>query len=229
MKKVSLLSLLLCITLLVAPTLAQDKGQAPLMATFSDETGLFSVQYPAELIVVGRGVTEGNGLTVPNVFLVSSPALLTRVLTEKTPPFSPLQKDDWGIAILFFPKAMFAQMGVAADAPISDVAKAWAKMFLTDPDNTTTFQTNPVKLISGVETTVIVGRASDDGAGGPPPEDNYLMLHEIADGVIALTTIVSAVDGRTDDMVAKHLAVTNSLKFTGKAEDILAMMTPPSQ
>jgi hypothetical protein len=87
-----------------------------------------------------------------------------------------------------------------------------------------TFQPDPVILDSGAEAIVIIGRGEDDGAGGPPPEDNYLMLYEIADGVIVLTTIVSAVDGRTPEMEALHLALTNSIEFTGTAEDVLATM-----
>jgi hypothetical protein len=35
-------------------------------------------------------------------------------------------------------------------------------------------------------------------------------------------------DGRTPEMEAMHLAVTNSIEFTGTADDILATM-PPGQ
>jgi hypothetical protein len=223
MKKLSLLWLLLSIVLLALPTLAQDTAEEEtLMATFGDETGLFSVQYPAELIVFGRGVAERNGIPFPNVFLVSSHNLVTRLATSVAPPWTPVAMGDWGVAIIFFPKAMFAPMGVAADAPILDVANAWAQMSLTGPGSIT-FQPDPVILDSGAEAVVITGRG-DDGAGGPAVEDNYLMLHEITGGVIVLTTIVSAVDGRTDDMIAAHLAVTNRLEFTGTAEDVLATM-----
>jgi hypothetical protein len=217
MKKYCILWLLLCVVLLVAPTLAQDttEEETP-MATFGDETGLFSLQYPAELYVANQGFTAA--LPFPAVAFTSSVAILAR---STTPPYTPIEMGDWGIAVIFFPKAMFAPMGVAADAPILDVANAWAQMSLT---GSFTFQPDPVILDSGAEAIVIIGRGEDDGAGGPPPEDNYLMLYEIADGVIVLTTIVSAVDGRTPEMEALHLALTNSIEFTGTAEDVLATM-----
>lgn len=221
MKKFSILWLLLCVVLLVAPTLAQDAAEEETpMATFGDETGLFSLQYPADLFVAGASFLESRGLPFPSVALSSSLDIFSR---SATPPYPPIAMGDWGIAVIFFPKAMFAQMGVAADAPILDVANAWAQMFLTG-GGSITFQPDPVILDSGAEAIVITGRGEDDGAGGPPPEDNYLMLHEIADGVIVLTTIVSAVDGRTPEMEALHLALTNSIEFTGTAEDVLAMM-----
>jgi hypothetical protein len=221
MKKLSILWLLCLLAVAsVTPTQAQDVEKKPSLAAFGDETGLFSLQYPAQLIVFGTGVVESNVLPVPNVFIVSSHKMVLRLATAGTPP-SRLETGDWGMAVIFFPKVMFAQMGVTADAPILDVAKAWAKMSL-DAERTN-FRPDPVSLASGAEAIVITGRAEDD------VEDQYLMLHEIADGVIALTTIVSAVDGRTPEMEAMHLALTNSIKFTGKAEDILAMMTPPKQ
>ncbi len=224
MKKLSVLGLLLAVALLVAPTLAQDAAEeAPLVASFGDETGLFSLQYPADFFVAGQSFLESRGLPFPSVAFSSSLDIFNR---PTTPPYAPVAMGDWGIAVIFFPKAMFAPMGVAADAPILDVGNAWAQMSLT---GTFTFQPDPVILDSGAEAIVITGRGDDDGAGGPPAEDNYLMLYEIADGVIVLTTIVSAVDGRTDDMVAAHLALTNSIEFTGTAEDVLAMMTPPGQ
>lgn len=222
MKKFSIVWLLLCVGLLVTPTLAQDAAEAETpMATFGDETGLFSVQYPAELFVANQGFTAA--LPFPAAAFTSSVAILSRATT---PPYTPIAMGDWGIAVIFFPKAMFAPMGVAADAPILDVANAWAQMSLS-ASGSTTFQPDPVILDSGAEAIVITGRGADDGAGGPPPEDNYLMLHEITDGVIALTTIVSAVDGRTPEMEALHLVVTNSIEFTGTAEDVMAMMPPP--
>jgi hypothetical protein len=221
MKKLSILWLL-CLLAVVsaAPTQAQDVEKKPLLATFGDETGLFSLQYPAQLIVFGSGVVESAVLPVPNVVIVSSHSMVLRLATAGAPP-SRLETGDWGMAVVFFPKAMFAQMGVAADAPILEVAKAWAQMFL-DAERAN-FRPDPVSLASGADAIVITGRAEDN------VEDQYLMLHEVTDGVIALTTIVSAVDGRTPEMEAMHLALTNSIKFTGKAEDILAMMTPPKQ
>lgn len=225
MKKRNLLWLL-CLMLWIVPMMAQDAAEEEsLMATFGDETGLFTVQYPADLFVAGQSFLEERGLLLPSVAFTSSLDILSRSIT---PPYSPIAMGDWGIAVIFFPKAMFAPMGVAADAPILDVANAWGQMSLS-PDGIINFQPDPVILDSGAEAIVITGRGSDDGAGGPPPEDNYLMLHEIADGVIVLTTIVSAVDGRTPEMEAMHLAVTNSLEFTGTAEDVLALMTPPAQ
>ncbi len=226
MKKLSIVWLFMWVALLILPTLAQDATEEePLMATFGDETRLFTLQYPADLFVAGQSLAESSGMLFPSVIFSSSLDILSR---PPTPPYAPIAMGDWGIAVIFFPKAMFAPMGVAADAPILDVANAWAQMLLS-PDGIINFQPDPVILDSGAEAILITGRGPDDGAGGPPPEDNYLMLHEIADGVIVLTTIVSAVDGRTPEMEAMHLAVTNSLEFTGTAEDILAMMTPPSQ
>jgi hypothetical protein len=221
MKKHAILWLMLCVVLLVAPTMAQDAAEAETpMATFGDETGLFSLQYPADLFVANKHFTEQTGLLLPAVAFTSSLDILSR---PPTPPYAPIAMGDWGIAVLFFPKAMFAPMGVAADAPILDVANAWAQMFLTG-DGSMTFQPDPVILDSGAEAILMTGRGEDDGAGGPAAEDNYLMLFEITDGVIALTTIVSAVDGRTPEMEALHLAVTNSIEFTGTAENVLALM-----
>ncbi len=214
MKKSSILWLLWCCLLLVAPTLAQDEAAA--LATFGDETGLFTLQYPAELFVLGRGIAERSGLPFPNVLLVSSHTLVTRVATSVNPPWTPIEMGDWGVAVIFFPKAMFMQMGAAPDAPILEVANAWVAMSI--PEDAPTFQPDPVILDSGAEAIVITNHG-DDGV-----EDQYLMLHEITDGVIALTTIVSAVDGRTPEMEAMHLAITNSLEFTGTADDVLAMM-----
>ncbi|MBL8164546.1 MAG: hypothetical protein JNJ61_21330 [Anaerolineae bacterium] len=223
MKKLSIFGLLLLgVALLVAPTLAQDAAEeAPLVVSFGDETGLFSLQYPADFFVAGQSWIESAGLPFPSVVFSSSLDIFNR---PTAPPYAPIAMGDWGVAVIFFPKAMFAPMGVAADAPILDVANAWAQMSLSeaDPANVT-FLPDPVILDSGAEAIVIIGDA-DDGV-----EDQYLMLHEITDGVIVLTTIVSAVDGRTDDMVAAHLALTNSIEFTGTAEDVLAMMTPPGQ
>lgn len=222
MKKLLVLCLLL--TLIVATTApAAAQGGDTKWATFGDETGLFSLQYPADLFVSGDSFLKSRGLPFPSVVFSSS---LDIFLRPPTPPYAPIAMGDWGIAVIFLPKAMFAPMGVAADAPILDVAKAWSQMSLI---GSITFQPDPVLLDSGAEAVVITGRGTDDGGGGPPPEDNYLMLHEITNGVIALTTIVSAVDGRTSEMQAMHLALTNSITFTGTAEDVLKMMPPPAK
>lgn len=222
MKKLSVVLWFVCLVIFTMPALAQDAAGAETpLATFGDETGLFTMQYPADLFVASASFLESRGLPFPSVAISSS---LDIFLRPPAPPYTPIAMGDWGIAVIFFPKAMFAPMGIAADAPILDVANAWAQMSLT---GSFTFQPDSVILDSGAEAIVITGRGEDDGAGGPPPEDNYLMLHEIANGVIVLTTIVSAVDGRTTEMEALHLALTNSIEFTGTVEDILAMMPPP--
>jgi hypothetical protein len=221
MSKWSAFSLLWCVLLFVAPALAQDTAEEEtLMATFGDETGLFSLQYPADLFVAGQSLAESAGMLFPSVVLSSSLDILSR---PNTPPYAPVIMGDWGIAVIFFPKAMFEPMGVAADAPILDVWTAWTAMFL-DEGGTTTIEPTPMILDSGAEAIVWAGRGADDGAGGPPAEDNYLMLFEITDGVVVLTALLSAVDGRTPEMEALHLALTNSIEFTGTAEDVLATM-----
>jgi hypothetical protein len=218
MKKLSVFWLLLCIVLIAAPTLAQDTAEEPPMATFGDETGLFTVQYPAHLFVASSSFFEAGGIPFPGVALTSSADIFLR---SQTPPYTPVAVGDWGVAIILFHEAMFMQMGVAEDASLIDLATTWHSSF--GPNARFTIEPHLITLENDKE-AVVFGSIGDDGAGGPPVEENYLMLHEIAEGVIALTALLSAVDGRTEDMIAAHLAMTNSLEFTGTAEDLLATM-----
>ena len=219
MKKLSLI--LLLFVMLVAPALAQEEETR--VATFGDETGVFTLQYPADLHVVGASFWEASQPPVPMAIFMSSPDMFDR---STTPPYTPLAMGEWGMAVVFFPKAMFLQMGVAEDASLIDLATAYEASF--GESGQTTIEPHLVTLENGAEAVVMAGRG-DDGAGGPPVEDLYLMLHEIADGVILMTTVVSAVDGRTDEMIAAHLALTNSVEFSGTADEILAGMTPAGQ
>jgi hypothetical protein len=150
------------------------------------------------------------------VVLVSTPDLLVR---SATPPYDPVKQGEWGIAVFFFPKPMFAQMGVPADASITEIGEAWTK---ANVDQGTPRVLPPVTLANGKLAFLVTGSS-------PGQEDNYMMLHETAEGVIVLTALLSAVDGRTDEMIAAHLALTNSIKFTGTVEDILKMMPAPAQ
>lgn len=216
MRKLAIGLLLLSVIVSIAPAAAQERPTR--LATFSDETGLFSLQYPADMFVAGAYYSELGGLPpIPSVVLASSAEIFTR---PTTPPTTPVKAGQWGIAVFFFPKMMFAPMGVTPDATITQFGEVWTKA-MTSGDGTIT-SLPLVTLANGKE--AYLAAASDKKV-----EDNYLMMHEITDGVVVLTALLSSVDGRTDEMIAAHLALTNSIKFTGTAEDVLKLLPPPAK
>jgi len=178
--------------------------------TYEDPNGLFTLDYAAEL------------LTFPDLFAEVMPfPNLPMADSQETADLSfagePLPESGWGLAIIFLPEVMFAEMGVGEDATILDIADAWMAVQFAETD---------LEIPPAEATTLSDGTeaAQIDLAGVLPTEDNLVVMYEVSDGVIALVSLLTATDGRTEEMTDKWWITVNSLEFTGTAEDMMGGM-----
>lgn len=177
---------------------------------YEDADGFFTLDYPTELRAVRPGLaTELIGMPLPSVGFGDREETITMSSAAQM-----LDPGAWGIGVVFVPAALFAQMGMPADAPLLDLALA----FVTpDPDNA-----EGAELIGSYEITLADGTPAIRADAAGVTEDNVAIFFEAADGVYALVALLSSVGGRTDAMLDDALALANSIEFTGTVEGILA-------
>lgn len=178
--------------------------------TYEDPNGLFSLDYNAGLTPFPELFAEV--MPFPNIPLANSQAVADLSFAGE-----PVPEGGWGIAAIFLPKVMFAEMGIAEDADILEIANAYTALQLSSEDA----EIPDAQLTSLYDGTDV---AQIDMTGIISTEDNLVVMYEISDGVIALASLLSASDGRTDEMVESWWLTVNSMQFTGTADDLMMGM-----
>ncbi len=193
-----------------------DMGMNLDLLRYEDEAGLFSLNYVAELAPYPGIFGEPPDMPFPYIAFGNSDETVDASLV-----YEPLPEGGWGIAVIFLPKAMFAEMGVAADAPITAYGDAWMAAELSTDDAaevgiTEVPTTDLITLSNGVEAAQVDVLADT--------EHNRVVMYEVTDGVIVLSALLTAVDGRTEALEDAWLTTVESITFDGTAEDIMAAM-----
>lgn len=173
--------------------------------TTTYEEAFFSAEYPAEFIAI-PGAFDAF-MPFPNVAFAPDADIQSRSLTGT------LQPDDWGVGLLFFPASFYAEMGLPADMTLVERATAM--------DENPAFSQEEITLADGTPAVLVDYRDDPEDALN---EDNLVIFFEAAEGVYALTALLTPTDGRTDAYVESLTAVANSIEFTGTEADVLAEM-----
>ncbi len=178
--------------------------------TYTDPAGMFTLDYPAALAAVRPDFARTFGFPFPSVALADSDATIDLSVAAQ-----PVPEGGWGIATMFIPAAFFAQMGLPADASLSDLAM----VFAPQPDNA-----EGAEVVSVSEIALSDGTPAFQRVNAGVTEDNFTLFYEVADGVYVLAALLSSPGGRTDTMVEAFMMSVNSIAFTGTVEDIMAGM-----
>ncbi len=178
--------------------------------TYTDPAGMFTLDYPAAMAAVRPDFARTFGFSFPSVALADSDVTIDLSVAAQ-----PVPEGGWGIAAMFIPAAFFAQMGLPADASLSDLAM----VFAPQPDNA-----EGAEVVSVSEITLADGTAAIQRVSAGVTEDNFTLFYEAADGMYVLAALLSSPGGRTDAMVEEFMMSVNSIAFTGNVEDIMAGM-----
>lgn len=178
--------------------------------TYEDADGFFTVVYPAEMIVRPDLAAE-FGLPFPSVAFGDSEQTMDMSMAAEV-----LEDGAWGIGIIFVPGGMFTQMGLPEDATLLDKAIAFSAPEPENAEGYTMGEAMDVTLEDGTPAVQIEGNGET--------EDNLIIFFEATDDVYALVPLLTAVDGRTDEMIADWMDTVNSINFTGTADDVMASL-----
>jgi hypothetical protein len=179
--------------------------------SYLDPAGMFTLDYPAALGTVRPEFARTFGFPLPSVAFADSDVTIDLSVAAQ-----PVPEGGWGIAAMLLPAAFFAQMGLPADASLSDLAM----VFAPQPDNA-----EGAEVVSVSEITLADGTAAIQRVSAGVTEDNFTLFYEVADGVYVLAALLSSPGGRTDAMVEEFMMSVNSIAFTGTADAILAGMS----
>jgi hypothetical protein len=177
---------------------------------YADPAGMFTLEYPAELAAVRPDFARTFGFPFPSVGFGDTDATI-----DLSTASQPVPEGGWGIAVMVIPAAFFTQIGMPADASLSDLAM----VFAPEPDNA-----EGAEVIAIGEITLPSGITAARREVAGVTEDNIVLLYEAADGVYILGALLSSPGGRTDAMVESFMMSINSIEFTGMAEAMMAGM-----
>lgn len=200
------LALSACTTQIEAPA-ESHTGDA---ATYSDANGLFTLSHPAGWYVEPSGFTERFGMPFPNVLVGTSKELMDLSSTEQLLP-----EGEIGLGLVFLPKPMLIEMGMAEDAPLVQVAE-FAAMALSEGDMPEIPAIDLVTLANGTE-------AAQFRADGET-ESAIVLVQELGDGVILFAPAVVAPGYRNQTLEDQVEAIVSSLQFTGSRADVGAFV-----
>lgn len=113
---------------------------------------------------------------------------------------------------MVIPAAFFTQLGMPADASLSDLAM----VFAPEPDNA-----EGAEVIGISEITLPNGITAAQREVAGVTEDNISLLYEAADGVYVLAALLSSTGGRTDAMVEDFMMTVNTVEFTGTVDAVM--------
>jgi hypothetical protein len=178
---------------------------------YADPAGMFTLEYPAALTAVRPDFARTFGFPFPSVGFGDTDATI-----DQSTASQPVPEGGWGIAVMVIPAAFFTQMGMPADASLSDLAM----VFAPEPDNA-----EGAEVIGISEITLPNGITAVQREVAGVTEDNISLLYEAGDGVYVLAALLSSPGGRTDAMVETFMLTVNSIEFTGTVEVILAGMS----
>lgn len=178
--------------------------------TYIDPAGMFTLDYPAALAAVRPGFARTFGFPFPSVGFGDTDATI-----DLSTASQPVPEGGWGIAVMVIPAAFFTQIGMPADASLSDLAL----VFAPEPDNA-----EGAEVIGIGEITLPNGITAARREVAGVTEDNISLLYEAVDGVYVLAALLSSPGGRTDAMVETFMRTVNSIEFTGTVEAMMAGM-----
>ncbi|MBI5670645.1 MAG: hypothetical protein HZC41_21850 [Chloroflexi bacterium] len=179
--------------------------------TYTDPAGIFALDYPAALAAVRPDLPRTLGLPFPGVGFGDSDATI-----DLSAASQPVPEGSWGIGVMFIPAAFFTQMGLPADASLSDLAM----VFAPEPNNA-----EGAEVIGMSEITLPNGTTAVQRIVAGVTEDNVSLFYEVADGVYVLAALLSSPGGRTDAMVETFMLTVNSIEFTATADTLMAAMS----
>lgn len=194
---------------------AQDE-----VITYEDPDGLFTLEYPAELDVYPNLFGEADETMIfPNIAFSSSPEVNELSLAGELVP-----EDGWGIALMFFPEGMFAEMGMGEDMSLGEIAELFIMDGIGDEVEDEAEMEDIMGMMEIEEIELGDGSLAAQVDFKTETEDNLIIFFQPAEGVIALSALLTAPGARTDEQVDQFMAMIDSLEFTGEPDDLMMGM-----
>lgn len=196
----------------IQPVTTEDVA-APTLATYTDQHGFFTAQYPADWVVKPH---MGEEMPVPHVAIGSHMEIM-----EKSSAWELLPEDQIGVGIMLLPRDMFAEAGLTADTPLEEAARLiLTGMGADDPEAVaemvaqTTFE--EITLANGIP--AVLGRSS------APTEAYVMTLSDQGDSLYLFTSQILALDYENAVLEAQVMAIVNSIEVTASTDEIMAFI-----
>jgi len=184
------------------------------MALYEDANGLFTVEYPADFFAY------------PNLF--TFPPFLNVVFDDSEVDLDELEElpaaDGVSIGVIFWPRPFFPEMGgFPEDIPVEAFGEAIvvdraSGMVEDEAEREALLETITVETI-----TLADGSEAALVTYSEETEDLIIAFFDASEDVIAFVSLATEPGARTEELEALHMAVVNSLVFTGTADDVLIM------
>lgn len=187
---------------------------------YEDEAGLFSLDYPAELDAYPNLFAEvDESMIFPHVAFSSSPEVNELSMASELVP-----SDGWGFAVIFMPKAIFSDMGIAEDASIAEFAEIYVMGQIAEFIEDEAEMEAMLDMLSVESITLADGSEAAQVDLPDETEDNLIMFFEPAEGVIGLVSLLTAPGERTDEQIDHLMVLVNSIQFNATADDLMMDM-----
>lgn len=184
------------------------EGVTLAMNEYSANSGLFSINTPPDWVTAEHA--DGSG-----VIMASSNEALSRFQVGDAPT-----EGDAVLNTTLVPMSFFGSLYIEVEPGMNsaDLAAAIMPVF-GGPDGATVNEPQIVALGGGREAAVVVSATGS--------AEGVLVLFEINEGVIALTTVVvppGAMDAEDVETVAR--VIIGSLEFTGTVDELIEAIDP---
>ena len=188
------------------------------MALYEDASGLFTVEYPAEFFAY------------PNFFAIDEtfPPFLNVVFDDSDVDLDELEvlpeADGVSIGVIFWPRPFFPEMGgFPEDIPVEAFSEAMvvdraSRMIEDEAEREILLEAITIEMI-----TLADGSEAALVKYPEETEDNVIAFFDVSEDVIAFVSLQTEPGARTEELEALHMAVVNSLEFTGTAADVVMM------
>lgn len=211
------LAVLVCIALfLVAcqpiqpPVISSDPAAAT--TTYIDEQGYFTVEYPAEWVALGDLFADAP---FPHVGIGSHQEIVDLSTAEQLLP-----EDQIGVGLMLIPRAMFAEAGITAETPLTEVAPLLLMAMSGDAALTAALlgdaAATPITLRNGAPAV----RLAFDGL----TEAYEITLADVGDGLLLFASRIQALDHRNAALEAQVDAVVDSFALNATAEQVMGFI-----
>jgi hypothetical protein len=188
------------------------------MVLYEDASGLFTVEYPAAFFAY------------PNFFGMDEtfPPFLNVVFDDSEVDLDELEElpaaDGVSIGVIFWPRPFFPEMGgFPEDITVEAFSEAMvvdrvSRMIEDESERETLLEAITIETI-----TLADGSEAALVTYPEETEDNIIAFFDASEDVIAFVSLQTEPGARTEELEALHMAVVNSLEFTGTAADVVMM------
>lgn len=185
---------------------------ASALTTYTDEHGMFTVEYPAEWVAIGYLFADAP---FPHVGIGSHQEIMDLSTAEQLLP-----EDQIGVALMLVPREMFAEAGITAETSLAEAAPLLLMAMADDAELMAGLlggaAAEPVTLSNGTPAV----RLAFDGL----TEAYQMTLADLGDGLILFAPRIQALDHHNTALEAQIDAVVDSFALTASAEQVMGFI-----